>query len=83
MAEHIKPAEPVYAAQVAASGDPHHVPAVLADLQAQARQKGLWNLFLPHPTRWSAPLNNLDYAPLGGDHRLEFHRPRGAQLLAA
>jgi acyl-CoA dehydrogenase len=64
MAGHIKPAEPVYAAQVAASGDPHHVPAVLADLQAQARQKGLWNLFLPHPTRWSAPLKNLDYAPL-------------------
>lgn len=64
MDTHIRPAEPVYAAQVSESGDPHHVPGVLADLQSEARRRGLWNLFLPHRTPWSTPLSNLDYAPL-------------------
>ncbi len=64
LSEHIKPAEPVYAAQVAASGNPHHVPEILGGLQAEARSRGLWNLFLPHETPWSTPLSNLDYAPL-------------------
>lgn len=64
MEHHVRPAEPVYTAQIRESGDPHHVPPVLFELQAEARRRGLWNLFLPHPTRWSQPLSNLDYAPL-------------------
>jgi acyl-CoA dehydrogenase len=64
MQSHVVPAESVYAAQIAASGDPHHVPAVLAELQQEAQRRGLWNLFLSHPTEWSTPLSNLDYAPL-------------------
>ena len=66
--EHIYPAEPVYAAQVAAATDPWTRPPVMEELKAQARQRGLWNLFLPaHPSGGSelgAGLTNLQYAPL-------------------
>lgn len=58
------PAEPEYNREIADSGDPHHVPAVLGRLQDEARARGLWNLFLPHATSWSTPLSNTDYAPL-------------------
>jgi len=60
---HVVPAEPVYRQQVEESGDPHFHPPVMEDLKAEARQRGLWNLFLPNP-RWGAGLSNLDYAPL-------------------
>jgi acyl-CoA dehydrogenase len=64
MAGHVYPAEPVYREQIAASGDPHHVPPVMDELKAEARRRGLWNLFLPHKTKWTDGLSNLDYAPL-------------------
>jgi acyl-CoA dehydrogenase len=64
MAAHVYPAEPVWAEQIAASGDPHFVPPVLDELQAEARRRGLWNLFLPHKTQWTDGLSNVDYAPL-------------------
>ncbi|HSO52718.1 MAG TPA: acyl-CoA dehydrogenase family protein, partial [Actinomycetes bacterium] len=64
MAEAVIPAEPVYAEQMAASGDGHHHPQVMEDLKAEARARGLWNLFLPHATAWTEGLSNLDYAPL-------------------
>ncbi len=38
-------------------------PAVMKDLQAKARELGLWNLFLPHDSRGGG-LTNLQYAPL-------------------
>ena len=61
MDSHIYPAEPVYAqqaAEAARAGDPWHRPAVLAELKAEARQRGLWNLFLAnHPE--GAGLTNL------------------------
>jgi acyl-CoA dehydrogenase len=60
---HVVPAEPVYRQQVEESGDPHFHPPVMEDLKAEARQRGLWNLFLPNP-KWGAGLSNLDYAPL-------------------
>jgi acyl-CoA dehydrogenase len=60
----VLPAERVYAEQVATSGDPHHAPAVLEELKAEARERRLWNLFLPHVTEWSDGLSNVDYAPL-------------------
>lgn len=60
----IIPAEARYNAEIQAAGDPHFVPAVLAELQEEARTRKLWNLFLPHATPWSTPLTNVDYAPL-------------------
>jgi alkylation response protein AidB-like acyl-CoA dehydrogenase len=47
----------------AASGDPHSQPPVMEELKAEARGRGLWNLFLPDAT-WGGGLNNTDYAPL-------------------
>ncbi|MEV0152462.1 acyl-CoA dehydrogenase family protein [Micromonospora sp. NPDC050686] len=63
LAECVYPAEPVHAAQVAAAGDPWARPPVLDELKAEARARGLWNLFLPDP-RYGAGLTNLQYAPL-------------------
>jgi acyl-CoA dehydrogenase len=65
MDEHVYPAEPVYEEQMAALGDPHGHPQVVEDLKAEARSRGLWNLFMPHQTEWTPdPVNNLDYAHL-------------------
>ncbi len=64
MDDHVYPAEATYAEQMAAAGDPHHHPQVIEDLKAEAKRRGLWNLFLPHKTRWTDGLSNLDYAPL-------------------
>ena len=63
MEESVYPAETVYRGQMAASGDPHHHPLVLEDLKRDARELGLWNLFLPDP-ELGAGLSNLEYAPL-------------------
>ncbi len=52
MDSHVYPAEAVYEEQMAASGDPHHHPAVLEELKAAARSRGLWNLFMPHQQTW-------------------------------
>jgi acyl-CoA dehydrogenase len=38
-------------------------PKIMAELRAEARSRGLWNLFLPDPER-GAGLSNLQYAPL-------------------
>jgi acyl-CoA dehydrogenase len=66
MAEHVYPAEPVFAEQAASaarSGFPWQRPPVVAELKAEARRRGLWNLFLAgHPE--GAGLTNLQYAPL-------------------
>jgi acyl-CoA dehydrogenase len=66
MAEQIFPGEPVFAEQAQAarrSGDPWRRPPIVAELKAEARRRGLWNLFLAgHPE--GAGLTNLQYAPL-------------------
>jgi acyl-CoA dehydrogenase len=62
MDSHVYPAEPVFAEQVA-SGPQWQTPPVLAELKAEARRRGLWNLFLPG-TEHGAGLTNLQYAPL-------------------
>ncbi len=65
MDSHVYPAEAVYDEQMEALGDPHGHPQVVEDLKAEARARGLWNLFLPHRTEWTPePLSNLDYAYL-------------------
>jgi acyl-CoA dehydrogenase len=63
MDSHVYPAESVYDEQMGASGDPHFHPPILEDLKAEARKRGLWNLFHPHP-EWGPGLSNLEYAPL-------------------
>lgn len=63
MDSHVYPAEPVYAAQMAASGDPSFHPPIVEELKAAARQRGLWNLFLPDE-EWGTGVSVLDYAPL-------------------
>ena len=64
MDEKVLPAEPVYRKQLEESGDPHFHPPVMEDLKADAKKRGLWNLFLPHKTQWTEGLSNLDYSPL-------------------
>ena len=66
MDSHVYPAEKVFAAQLAemaAAGREWERPPVIDELKAEARSRGLWNLFLPkHPE--GAGLTNLQYAPL-------------------
>jgi acyl-CoA dehydrogenase len=67
MDEAVYPAEPVYAAQRAelvSAGSPHTLPKVVEDLKADARSRGLWNLFLPQSTEPAHGLTVLEYAPI-------------------
>jgi acyl-CoA dehydrogenase len=64
MDECVYPNEARYQQQIADSGDPHFHAPVLDELKAEARERGLWNLFLPHETEWTEGLSSLDYAPL-------------------
>jgi acyl-CoA dehydrogenase len=63
LTECVYPAEPVFAEQSAAEPDRWDSPPIVAELKAKARERGLWNLFLPDP-EWGAGLSNVDYAPL-------------------
>ncbi|MFM7070048.1 MAG: acyl-CoA dehydrogenase family protein [Actinomycetes bacterium] len=65
MEECVYPAEATYETQMEALGDPHGHPQVVEDLKAEARARGLWNLFMPHTTEWTPdPVSNSDYAHL-------------------
>jgi acyl-CoA dehydrogenase len=61
--EKVTPATPIYRQQIEESGDIRHYPAIMDDLKAEARSRGLWNLFLPNE-KWGAGLTNVEYAPL-------------------
>ena len=62
MDEHIYPAEERYHAwQMEEGHGPHDDPPFLEDLKAEARKRGLWNLFLPGEGH---PLTVTDYATL-------------------
>ncbi len=63
MDSHVYPSEAVYDEQMREAGDPHFHPPILEDLKTEARKRGLWNLFHPHP-EWGPGLSNLEYAPL-------------------
>ena len=66
MDTHVYPAEKVFAEQVAeatAAGREWQRPPVIDELKAEARSRGLWNLFLAHHAD-GAGLSNLQYAPL-------------------
>jgi acyl-CoA dehydrogenase len=61
--EAVLPAEPVYEAwRAERRGTPSEwdTPPVLEELKAEARSRGLWNLFLPDVSK----LTNLEYAPV-------------------
>ena len=61
--ERVYPAEPVYEEQLREAGDPHAQPPVMEELKAEARERGLWNLFHPDP-QYGAGLTNLEYASI-------------------
>jgi acyl-CoA dehydrogenase len=63
MDECVYPAEAVFEAQLREGGDPHADPPVMGELQAEARSRGLWNLFLPDEEH-GAGLSYVEYAPL-------------------
>jgi acyl-CoA dehydrogenase len=63
MDDYVYPAEPVYEEQMLESGDPNFHPPILEELKTEARKRGLWNLFHPHP-EWGPGLTNVEYAPL-------------------
>ncbi len=63
MEEHVYPAEELYHRQIEESGNPHHQPQAMEDLKTAARERGLWNMFLPD-SELGAGLTNSDYAPL-------------------
>ncbi len=59
--ERILPAEAVYDAYRDGQGpDDHTLPPIVEELKAEARAKGLWNLFLPD----ASGLSNVEYAQL-------------------
>ena len=64
MDECVYPAEPRFREEVARSEEPWGTPPVIEELKAQARERGLWNLFLPPVHQHGAGLTNLQYAPL-------------------
>jgi acyl-CoA dehydrogenase len=63
--DHIYPNEAEYYEQLEEVG-PNGYPPILDKLKAAARERGLWNLFLPHlsPDAPGTKLSNLDYAPI-------------------
>ncbi len=63
MDEHVHPAEEPFEAQLREAGDPHGPSPVLEELKAEARRRGLWNLFHPDP-EFGPGLSNQEYAPL-------------------
>ena len=65
MTDHIHPNQAEYHRQLHEGGE-HSYPPILDDLKAVAREKGLWNLFLPHLKAGEpgTKLSNVDYAPI-------------------
>ena len=63
MDSHILPAEPQFERTEPDAPFSWERPPVMAELQSEARRRGLWNLFLPDAEH-GAGLTNLQYAPL-------------------
>src|SRR5258705_5641830 len=63
MTKYIYPNEKVLRDQLDAASTRWQVPAIMEELKSHARERGLWNLFLPESER-GAGLTNLEYAPL-------------------
>ncbi|WP_026582505.1 acyl-CoA dehydrogenase [Bacillus sp. J33] len=63
MDEFIYPNETVYKEQIGESDRFSKVPPIMEELKDKAKEKGLWNLFLPD-SEYGIGLSNLEYAPL-------------------
>jgi acyl-CoA dehydrogenase len=63
MTSHVYPAETLFHGDNWGAAVSWERPAVMADLQTEARRRGLWNLFLPDSRRGGG-LSNVQYAPL-------------------
>jgi acyl-CoA dehydrogenase len=64
MDELVYPAEERFREEIAGAADPWATPPVIEELKREARERGLWNLFLPAVHEHGAGLTNLQYAPL-------------------
>jgi acyl-CoA dehydrogenase len=64
MEEFVYPAEERFREQVETAASRWDTPPVVEELKALARERGLWNLFLPATHEHGAGLTNLQYAPL-------------------
>lgn len=63
MDEHVYPAEQAIARRREWGDDPTEAPPEMAALKTEAKNRGLWNLFLPDD-EYGAGLTNSEYAPL-------------------
>jgi acyl-CoA dehydrogenase len=63
MNKHVVPNEQVFVDQLNSGPTRWQIPPIMEELKAKARERGLWNLFLPESER-GAGLTNLEYAPL-------------------
>ncbi|XJZ28871.1 acyl-CoA dehydrogenase [Bacillota bacterium Lsc_1132] len=63
MDEYIYPNEKVYAEQLDKNDPFSKIPPIMEELKENAKQAGLWNLFLPE-SEYGAGLANIEYAPL-------------------
>jgi acyl-CoA dehydrogenase len=63
MVRHVYPNEQTFVDQLDAGPTRWQVPPIMEELKAKARERGLWNLFLPESEHGSG-LTNLEYAPL-------------------
>src|SRR3989440_188004 len=63
MNKDVYPNEKVFHDQLNSEPTRWRVPPIIEELKAKARERGLWNLFLPESGR-GAGLTNLEYAPL-------------------
>jgi acyl-CoA dehydrogenase len=61
--QEVAPREEPYHRELLASPQPWVVLPVIEELKGIARERGLWNLFLPDPDQ-GAGLSNVEYAPL-------------------
>ncbi len=78
----VLPAEDVYHQQLTDLNDPHGHPQIMEDIKFEARRRGLWNLFLPHKTKWTDGLANLDYASLAELSGMSFLAPEAMNCSA-
>ena len=63
MKDVVYPNEQTYHEQLNVGNDRWHIPSIMEEMKKQAKEAGLWNLFLPE-SEYGAGLTNMEYAPL-------------------